>query len=80
MPPLDWERIMGADVVALREDLDAADNMYDILEMVNYKTIINICIVTCTFFDCLIHMVDVFCLFSRGRSVQILQKLLMSTK
>lgn len=37
MPPLDWGRIMGADVEALREDLDAADDMYGVLEMVNYK-------------------------------------------
>lgn len=28
---------MGADVEALREDLDAADDMYGVLEMVNYK-------------------------------------------
>lgn len=37
MPPLDWGRIIGADLEALREDLDAADDMYSILEMVNYK-------------------------------------------
>jgi len=33
MPPLDWGRIMGADIDALREDLDAADDMYGVLEM-----------------------------------------------
>ena len=38
MPPLDWGRIMRADVTALREDLDAADDMYGVLEMVNYIT------------------------------------------
>ena len=37
MPPLDWEKIMGADVEALREDLDAADDMYGVLEMVNWQ-------------------------------------------
>ena len=37
MPPLDWGRIMGADVEALREDLDAADDMYGVLEMVNFE-------------------------------------------
>lgn len=37
MPPLDWGRIMGADLEALLEDLDAADEMYGVLEMVNYK-------------------------------------------
>lgn len=35
MPPLDWRRIMGANVEELREDLDAADEMYGVLEMVN---------------------------------------------
>lgn len=35
MPPLDWGRIMGANVEELREDLDAADEMYGVLEMVN---------------------------------------------
>lgn len=39
MPPLDWGRIMGADVEALREDLDAADDMYGVLEMVNYNNL-----------------------------------------
>lgn len=33
MPPLDWGRIMGANVEELREDLDAADEMYGVLEM-----------------------------------------------
>jgi len=33
MPPLDWGRIMGADIDALQEDLDAADDMYGVLEM-----------------------------------------------
>ncbi|XP_078353733.1 centrosomal protein of 290 kDa-like [Oculina patagonica] len=33
MPPLDWGRIMGADLETLREDLDAADEMYGALEM-----------------------------------------------
>ncbi|KAM7435378.1 hypothetical protein ABFA07_014699 [Porites harrisoni] len=33
MPPLDWGRIMRADITALREDLDAADDMYGVLEM-----------------------------------------------
>lgn len=28
---------MGADLEALLEDLDAADEMYGVLEMVNYK-------------------------------------------
>ena len=28
---------MGADLEALREDIDAADDMYGVLEMVNYK-------------------------------------------
>lgn len=35
MPPLDWGRIMGADIAKLREDLDAVDEMYGVLEMVN---------------------------------------------
>lgn len=35
MPPLDWGRIMGANVEELREDLNAADEMYGVLEMVN---------------------------------------------
>lgn len=35
MPPLDWGRIIGANVEKLREDLDAADEMYGVLEMVN---------------------------------------------
>ncbi|PFX18289.1 Centrosomal protein of 290 kDa [Stylophora pistillata] len=33
MPPLDWGRIMGTNVAELREDLDAADEMYGVLEM-----------------------------------------------
>lgn len=37
MPPLDWGRIMRVDVEALREDVDAADDIYGVLEMVNYK-------------------------------------------
>lgn len=37
MPPLDWGRIMGVDLEALRDNLDAADDMYSVLEMVNYK-------------------------------------------
>jgi len=44
MPPLDWGRIMGADIDALREDLDAADDMYGVLEMVNYKTTMCSCV------------------------------------
>ena len=34
MPPLDWDKVMGANIEALREDLDAAENMYELLEMV----------------------------------------------
>lgn len=34
MPPLDWDKVMGANIEALREDLDAADDMYELLEMV----------------------------------------------
>ena len=34
MPPLDWGKVMGAKIEALREDLDAADDMYELLEMV----------------------------------------------
>ena len=34
MPPLDWTRVMGADLVALEEDPDAADDMYTVLESV----------------------------------------------
>lgn len=34
MPPLDWDKVMGANIDALREDLDAAENMYELLEMV----------------------------------------------
>lgn len=33
MPPLDWGRVMGANAEALREDVDAADDMYELLEM-----------------------------------------------
>ena len=34
MAPLDWGRIMGADIEVLRKDPDAADDMYGLLEMV----------------------------------------------
>lgn len=37
MPPLDWGRIMGADVQVLRDDIDAAEAMYGVLEMVKYQ-------------------------------------------
>ncbi|XP_020616634.1 uncharacterized protein LOC110054623 [Orbicella faveolata] len=33
MPPLDWGRIMRVDVEVLREDVDAADDIYGVLEM-----------------------------------------------
>ena len=37
MPPLDWGRVMGANAEALREDVDAADDMYELLEMVSFE-------------------------------------------
>ena len=38
---------MGADIEELREDLDAADDMYGVLEMVNDNTTTCVCSVIC---------------------------------
>lgn len=42
MAPLDWGRVLGADLEALREDLDAADDMFDALEMVSFEKYVHI--------------------------------------
>ena len=34
MPPLDWDKVMAANIKALPEDFDAADNMYELLKKV----------------------------------------------
>lgn len=71
---------MGADIEVLREDLDAADDMFGLLEMVNYNMRLN-CRLTCfSVFEYRSHKFDVCFHFSRVWLVQIRQKLLMRTR